>query len=396
MHHPYPKIFLKPGREIALRKGHPWIFSGALDTMEGEPEAGDIVLAVTHSGEPLAFGFFNPSSDIAFRLLTYQTHASMDDRFWQDRIHRAMALRRQFIPPETTAYRLINAEGDGIPGLIVDCYSGFLVISIDTAGVEKCRNVILDVLCEEVKPSGIYERSDGRARQREGLPNRTELLYGATLPETIEIKENDLFFEVDMASGQKTGFFLDQRDSRDRVGRISLGAMVLNCFSYTGGFSVYCARGLAKQVISVETSGPANVMARRNLDRNGFSVQDHPVIQADVFHYLRETKELFDLIILDPPSFAKSRKDVIRASRGYKDINLQAIGHLKEGGILATFSCSNYMDENLFEKIVLAAARDAGKEAQLIARLGPGPDHPVNLAHPEGHYLKGLLLRLIA
>jgi 23S rRNA (cytosine1962-C5)-methyltransferase len=152
MHHPYPKIFLKPGREITLRKGHPWIFSGALATVEGEPEAGDIVLAVTHSGEPLALGFFNPSSDIAFRLLTHQTHASIDDRFWQDRIHRAMALRRQFIPPETTAYRLINAEGDGIPSLIVDRYSGFLVISIDTAGVEKCRNVILDVLCEEVKP----------------------------------------------------------------------------------------------------------------------------------------------------------------------------------------------------------------------------------------------------
>ncbi len=176
--------------------------------MEGEPEAGDIVLAVTHSGEPLAVGFFfNPSSDIAFRLLTYQTHASIDDRFWQDRIYRAMALRRQFIPPETTAYRLINAEGDGIPGLIVDRYSGFLVISIDTAGVEKCRNVILDALCEEVKPSGIYERSDGRARQREGLPNRTELLYGATLPESIEIMENNLVFAVDMVLGSENRFF---------------------------------------------------------------------------------------------------------------------------------------------------------------------------------------------
>ncbi len=394
MHPPYPKILLKPGREVTLKKGHPWIFSGALDAVEGKPAPGDIVLAATRAGEPLALGFFNPESDIAFRLLTHQTLISADDRFWRERIAAAMAVRQRLIPSGTTACRLINAEGDGIPGLIVDRYGGFLVLSIETAGAEKYRGMILDALRREVHPEGIYERSEGRARQREGLPARSGVAFGADPPDTVEIMENGLAFAVDLRAGQKTGFFLDQRDSRDRIGRMSLNAAVLNCFSYTGGFSVYSARGGAKRVVSVETSGPANVMARRNLERNGLSAQDHPVIQADVFEFLRETTDRFDLVILDPPSFAKSRKDVARAARGYKDINLQAIRRLSEGGFLATFSCSNYLDEALFEKIVLSAARDAGREAQMIARLGPGPDHPVNLAHPEGRYLKGLLLRL--
>lgn len=396
MHPPYPRILLKSGREVSLQKGHPWIFSGAVDAVEGRPEAGDIVLAASHAGEPLALGFFNPASDIAFRLLTHNPRLSADDRFWRDRIAAAVALRRRTVPPDTTACRLINAEGDGIPGLVADRYGGFIVASIETAGAEKCRGAILGALREEVHPEGIYERSEGRARRREGLPDRTGTALGADPPETFEIRENGLAFAVDIRTGQKTGFFLDQRDSRDRIGRICGGAAVLNCFSYTGGFSVYCARGGAKRVVSVETSGPANVLARRNLERNGFSAQDHPVLQADVFSFLRETTDRFDLVILDPPAFAKSGKDTARAARGYKDINLQAVRRLSDGGFLATFSCSSHLDETLFEKIVMAAARDAGREAQLVARLGPGPDHPVSLAHSEGRYLKGLLLRLTA
>jgi 23S rRNA (cytosine1962-C5)-methyltransferase len=215
------------------------------------------------------------------------------------------------------------------------------------------------------------------------------------VPDTLMmITENHLRFEVDLITGQKTGFFLDQRDNRERMGRLSRGAIALNCFSYTGGFSVYCARGGAKKVISVETSASANDIARHNLALNGFSVEEHPVFHADVFEYLRKTNDLFDLIILDPPSFAKTKKDVVHAARGYKDINLQAIRRLREGGLLATFSCSNYIDEALFERIVLGAARDAQRTAQMLARLGAGSDHPVLLAHPEGLYLKGLLLRL--
>ena len=394
MHPSYPRIRLKPGREVSLQKGHPWIFSGALETVEGKPAPGDIVLAASHTWEPLALGFFNPECDIAFRLLTHRTRMLADDRLWGDRVAAASTLRQRLIPPDTTAFRLVNAEGDGIPGLIADRYGGFLVVSIETAGAGKYRGMILDALRREVHPEGIYERSEGRARRREGLPDRTATAFGADPPETIEIRENGLAFAVDIRTGQKTGFFLDQRDNRDRIGRICRDAAVLNCFSYTGGFSVYCARGGAKRVVSVDASGPANLLARSNLERNGFSATDHPVLQADVFSFLRETTERFDLVILDPPPFAKSRKDVAQAARGYKDINLQAIRRLSQGGLLATFSCSNHLDETLFEKIVIGAARNAGREAQLVARLGPGPDHPVNLAHSEGRYLKGLLLRL--
>jgi 23S rRNA (cytosine1962-C5)-methyltransferase len=394
MNQHYPRIILKPGRDRSIRHGHPWIFSGAVASVAGNPDPGDIALVVSHDNEPLALGFFNDRSDILFRMLTPRVDAPVDESFWAHRIRTAADLRRRVVPPGTTACRLINAEGDGMPGLIVDRYGDDLVISIATAGIEKYRNAILNQLQRVCNPARIYERSEGRARQREGLEDRIGLA-GGSLPEgSLVITENHLRFEVDIIAGQKTGFFLDQRDNRERMGKLSRGAEVLNCFSYTGGFSVYCARGGASRVVSVETSASANDMAKRNLVLNGFSPEAHPVIQADVFQYLRKTDDSFDLIILDPPSFAKTRKDVVRASRGYKDINLQAIRRLREGGLLATFSCSNYVDEELFEKIVLGAARDAAKTLQMLARLGAGGDHPVLLAHPEGRYLKGLLLRV--
>jgi 23S rRNA (cytosine1962-C5)-methyltransferase len=394
MNQSLPHIVLKPGRDRSIRHGHPWIFSGAVASVTGSPDPGDIAVAVSHDHEPLALGFFNDRSDIRFRMLTRCVDAPVDESFWAHRIRTAADLRQRVIPPGTTACRLINAEGDGMPGLIVDRYGDDLVISIATAGIEKYRNAILNQLRQVLNPERIYERSEGRARQREGLEDRIGPA-GGNLPEASPvITENHLRFEVDILAGQKTGFFLDQRDNRERMGKLSRGAEVLNCFSYTGGFSVYCARGGASRVVSVETSASANDMARRNLTLNGFSPEAHPVIQADVFQYLRKTDDLFDLIILDPPSFAKTKGDVVRASRGYKDINLQAIRRLREGGLLATFSCSNYVDEELFEKIVLGAARDAAREVQTIAWLGAAGDHPVLLAHPEGLYLKGLLLRI--
>ena len=390
----YPRIIIKPGREAALLRGHPWLFSGAVTSVEGDPEPGETVVAVTHSGAPLAIGFFNPLSEITFRLLTTDTTATVDHHFWRQRIRSAVALRQKVVPPQTTAYRLINAEGDRMPGLVVDRYGDYLVFSVGTAGVEKCRQTVLDVLIEEIKPLGIYEHSEGRARQLEGLEDRVCPVYGRDIPETVEITENNLYFEVNIVSGQKTGFFLDQRPNRELIEHLSYRAMVLDCFSYTGAFSVYSARGGAKKVISIETSAQANELAKRNLEINGFSPGEHPIIRADVFAYLRETDELFDLIILDPPAFAKSKRDVARSARGYKDINLYAMRRLTEGGILATFSCSNHIDEALFEKIVLSAVRDAGKTAQILGKLGPGPDHPTNLAHREGRYLKGLLLSI--
>jgi len=248
-------------------------------------------------------------------------------------------------------------------------------------------------MVEAVGPVGIYERSEGRSRQLEGLAERICPVVGE-IPETAEITENGLRFVVDLITGQKTGFFLDQRLNREIVGALSREAAVLNCFSYTGAFSVYAVRGGAKRVVSVEASAATNEIACRNLVRNGLSPENHPVLTANVFDYIRETEEVFDLIILDPPAFAKSRKDVARSARGYKEINLQAARRLREGGLLATFSCSNPIDPELFEKIVLGAVRDAGKTAQVLRLLGAGPDHPVNLAHPEGRYLKGLLLCL--
>ncbi|MEW6333816.1 MAG: class I SAM-dependent rRNA methyltransferase [Thermodesulfobacteriota bacterium] len=388
----HPRIILKKGREIALRYGHPWIFSGAIATIEGKPEPGEVVTAVDASGRELGLGFYN-RGDIAFRLLTGDPAAAIDAGFWRRRIERALALRRRVIPPGTDAFRLINAEGDGMPGLVCDRYGGHLVITIGTAGMEKCRETVAGLLLEIATPVGIFERSEGRSRRMEGLFDRVGPVAG-DIPGVVVIEERGLHFEVDLITGQKTGFFLDQRDNRELAGAYCRGAAVLNCFSYTGAFSVYAARGRAERVVSVEASEPANEVARRNLQRNGFSPERHPVHTADVFDYLRETREMFDLIILDPPAFAKSRRDVERSVRGYKEINLQGARRLREGGLLATFSCSNPIDPELFEKIVLGALRDAGKTAQLLGRLGPGMDHPVNLAHPEGRYLKGLLLAL--
>jgi 23S rRNA (cytosine1962-C5)-methyltransferase len=388
----YPRIVLKKGRDAALRRGHPWLFSGALAAVDGKPEPGDIVLAEDAGGRPLGLGFFN-TGDIAFRLLTDDPAARIDAGFWRRRIERALAMRRKVIPPETDACRLINSEGDGMPGLVVDRYGGCLVMTIGTAGLERWRETVIELFLEILAPVGIYERSEGRSRQLEGLSDRIGPA-AREIPETVAITENGLCFEVDLLAGQKTGFFLDQRSNREIVGACSREAAVLNCFSYTGAFSVYAARGGASRVVSVEASAAANEIARRNLVRNGFSPGQHPLCTANVFDYFRDTQESFDLIILDPPAFAKSRKDVARSARGYKEINLQAAKRLREGGLLATFSCSNPIDPELFEKIVLGAVRDAGKSAQLLRILGAGADHPVNLAHPEGRYLKGLLLCL--
>jgi 23S rRNA (cytosine1962-C5)-methyltransferase len=395
MQQKYSRIFLKPGREASLLRGHPWLFSGAVSSVEGRPEPGDVVVAATHKRESLALGFYNPRCDIVFRLLTTNMDETIDESFWLRKIRTAMELRRKVIPQDTNAYRLINAEGDGMPGLIVDRYDRYLVFSIATAGMEQSRSAVLDGLLREITPEGIYERSEGRARKIEGQEDRIGCVHG-TIPETAEITENGLHFRVDMLTGQKTGFFLDQRPNRQLLEKLCDQSTCLNAFSYTGAFSVYCTRGGAKRVISVDSSESANEMARWNLQKNGFSEDQCPVVRADVFTFLRETDERFDIMILDPPAFAKAKKDVAKAARAYKDVNLQAVRCIRDGGILATFSCSNYIDEDLFGKIVSGAVRDAGKTARLLQTLGPGQDHPINLAHPEGRYLKGLLLHISA
>jgi 23S rRNA (cytosine1962-C5)-methyltransferase len=388
----YPEIILAKGREAALLRGHPWVFSGAIAAIKGKAGAGDIVLAKDSDGKPLALGFFNPRTDIALRILTRNCEEKINPYFWRGRLHAACKLRHRIINEQTNAYRLINAEGDGFPGLIVDVYGSTLVLSITTAGMEKQKNHILDSLISQLKPARIYEKSEGRSRSLEGLEPRIGFVSGDNETGLVEIMENGLKFEVEFVTGQKTGFFLDQRINREKISALSRDASILNCFSYTGAFSVYCAEGGAKRVVSLDISRPACVTAKRNLQINWFSPEDYPIIEADVFTYLRDTQEYFDMIILDPPAFAKAKKDAAKAARGYKEINLQAIKHLVAGGILVTFSCSNFIEEDLFCKIVLGATRDAGADLQLVTRLAAGPDHPVLLGHPEGHYLKGLLL----
>jgi len=327
--------------------------------------------------------------------LTRQCDAFIDAAFWRKRVKAARFLRQKVINAQTDAFRLINAEGDGFPGLIADVYARALVVSITTAGMEKQKSMILDALIDELKPQVVYERSEGRSRQLEGLEEKKGFLFGDSRAEISVIRENGKIFEIDFVSGQKTGFFLDQRVNREKLQAVSGRARVLNCFSYSGAFSVYCAAGGAARVISVDVSKSACSQAEKNLNLNGFSSDNCPVVEADVFEYLRNLRENFDLVILDPPAFAKAKADLPRAARGYKEINRQAIKRLAAGGMLATFSCSNYIDEDLFCKIVLGAARDAGAQMQILERLGPGPDHPILLGHPEGGYLKGLLLRRI-
>lgn len=388
----YPEVALKKGREEALLRGHPWMFSGAIASVSGNPGAGDIVTVCDATGNPLALAFYNPRTDIALRILTRECGENISAYFWQARLHAAFKLRGKIIGEQTNAYRLINAEGDGFPGLVVDVYNQTLVMSVSTAGMEKQKNHVLNALIAQLKPLRVYENSNGASRRQEGLESRQAFVFGEESAEPVAIVENGLRFDVDVISGQKTGFFLDQRVNREKLGDLSRDAMVLNCFSYTGAFSVYCAEGGAKKVVSVDISGQACARARKNLHLNWFSADNHPVIQADVFDYLRGTRENYHLIILDPPAFAKSRRDVAKAARGYKEINLQAIKRLAAGGMLATFSCSNFIDEDLFCKIVAGAARDAGADLQLLSRLEAGPDHPILFGHAEGRYLKGLLL----
>ena len=387
----FPRVTLKNGREAAVLRGHPWVFSGAVARVSGRPAAGDVVTVADTAGRPLALAFYHPKTDIALRVLTTDLSRRIDEAFWRIRVASALRLRQEVLPPKTNAWRLLNAEADGFPGFIADVYGDTLVISATTAGIDKAD--IIRAVTAELAPARIYEQSAGRSRRLEGLEDIKAYIAGEAQAGPLRVEENGHRFDVDVVGGQKTGFFLDQRGNREKIGALSVGHRVLNCFCYTGAFSVYCAAGGAATVVSVDISQSACRAVADHLSLNGYDPVRHPVVAADVFEYLRDLSDSFDLIILDPPAFAKTKKDVGRASRGYKDINLQAMKHLPSGGMLATFSCSNFIDEDLFGKIVGAAACDAGARMQILARLEAGPDHPTALGHPEGRYLKGLLLR---
>ncbi len=393
-------LVLSAGREKPILNHHPWVYSGAVDHIEGQPAPGDIVAVTDPQGRFLATGTYNPHSQILARLISWDPDEAIDEAFWRGRLQRAIEARSALrLDPETDAYRLVNAEADGLPGLVVDRYADFLVMQCLTTGMARRKDEIAALLSSLTGATGIVERSDAAVRAKEGLDTAVGLLVGEAPPPALQVRENDLLFEVDLLGGQKTGLYLDQRDNRARIGRpaICAGARVLDVFAYTGGFSVYAAAAGADAIVNIDTSIPALESAERNVARNGFDRPQDEYIAGDAFEvlrYYRDEGELFDVVILDPPKFAHSRGDIPRASRGYKDLNWLALRLLRPGGVLATFSCSGLISADLFQKILFGAAEDAGRSVQVLAPLAQGPDHPVLLSFPESAYLKGLLCRV--
>lgn len=384
------RCILKKSKERPVLNRHPWIFSGAIDKIDEGFKAGDLVRVLSDKEEFLGIGYLNPESQIVVRMLAFEDIA-IGEEFFDAKIFQAIEVRKKFLPPETNAYRLIHSEGDFLSGLIVDVYSDFLVAQFLTAGMDAWKDTIVKILQKYFPDHSIFEKSDGELRKWEGLKRSVGMLAGSEPPSVVEIKENGLLFDVDIRGGQKTGFFLDQRENRAIVPILSAGKSVLNCFAYTGGFSIHAVRGGAKEVVSVESSASAIILGKRNFEKNGLDPKNYPWIGQDVFDYLRELKREFDLIILDPPAFCKNKQQIQHAARGYKDINLQALKRLSRGGLLFTFSCSSYITPDLFQKIIFGAAADAKRDVRILKKTSHAFDHPINIFHPEGEYLKGLL-----
>jgi len=394
-----PRLYLKPGHDRPVRRHHPWVFSGAMGRLEGSVEDGGLVEVFAFDGEWLARGYLNRRSQILARLLTWDPEEAIDERFWRRRMERAWQARRALrLEEHTTAYRVVFAESDGLPGLIVDRYNDFLVLQSLTLGLERWKPVLVRLLQELLQPRGIYERSDVDVREKEGLPPQCGILAGEAPPPRLIILENGYRFYVDLLRGHKTGFYLDQRENRRRSALYLTGAAeVLNAFSYTGAFAVYALAAGARHVVNVDTSAEALALAAENLRLNGYGEDRFENVEGDAFDVLRRFQaegRRFDAVILDPPKFAYSQAHLNRAARGYKDINLQALRLIRPGGVLITFSCSGLVSPELFQKIVFAAAEDAGREVQILEKLSQAPDHPIRLTFPESEYLKGLICRV--
>jgi 23S rRNA (cytosine1962-C5)-methyltransferase len=407
------KIFLKSGREKSLLRRHPWIFSGAIAKINGHPELGETVEICDSKGRFVARGAYSPESQIRIRVWSWNQNEIVNSDFFLKRLNAAISARSGlFIDPESpyirsgdivsmirafpSAVRLVNAESDCLPGFIVDRYGKSLVLQFLSAGAERWRQTLLDLLLELSKFERVYERSDVDVRKLEGLPSRAGTLVGKK-PEKINVEENDLNFVVDIVNGHKTGLYLDQRVNRKIVQEISRAKEVLDCFSYSGGFTIHALAGGAKFVTAIDRSRNALEQARENLRINAMSGERVDFLEADVFNQLRKFRDearQFDIVILDPPKFAPTTSHVQRAARAYKDINLLALKLLRSGGILVTFSCSGGIDRSLFRKIIAGSALDAGVDAQIIQHLEQSPDHPVSLSFPESAYLKGLVLRV--
>jgi len=392
------EIILKKGKEKAALQRHPWVFSGALEKVKGKPEDGEVVKVFAFDNEFLAYGYYNSNSRVAVRLLEWDEAQAIDKKWYEKRLKQAIASRRFILSEQTNTCRLVFSEADFLPGLIVDKYADFLSLQILSSGIEKEKATIVDLLRNELQPKGIFDKSDATARTHEGLPIENGLLWGETPPEFLEVKENGIAYNINIAEGQKSGFYCDQRDNRQILASYTRNKKVLDCFSYSGGFSLNSLAHEAKSVTSVDSSGLAIETLKQNVELNKFDVSKVNTVQSDVNKQLRafkEAGELFDVIVLDPPKYAPSRSALDRAARAYKDLNRLGMLLLEKGGLLATFSCSGAVDIETFKQIIAWAALDAGKEVQIIKQFCQPEDHPVRISFPEGEYLKGLLLRVL-
>ena len=403
------RVVLRPKRDFSVRRRHPWIFSGAVAEAPEGVAVGETVEVVSADGESLGYGSYSPASQIRVRMLSFDPKVVPDAKFVEGLVAAAVGRRADFFANAyTNAVRLVNAESDGLPGVVADYYAGWVVCQLTSAGAEFWRETIAAALLKFAPfCQGVSERLDVDVRAKEGLAVTTPVregadgtvfcvLAGAEPPELIEIAEGPVKYLVDVRKGHKTGFYLDQRDARKAVGELANGADVLNCFCYTGGFGLFARACGAASVTQVDLSKDALELARKNEALGHFCGTKTDYVEADVFQYLRKCRDegrTFDLIVLDPPKFASVKSQVMKAARGYKDINLLAMKLLKPNGILATFSCSGAMTQELFDKVLAEASEDAHRDFQVIARTRQGADHPVALNFPEGLYLKGVILR---
>jgi 23S rRNA (cytosine1962-C5)-methyltransferase len=389
-------LVLKPGREKSLKRRHPWIFSGAVERVTGSPESGDTVQVRSADGATLAIAAYSPDSQIRARVWSFDAKATTNAEYFNRRVKQAVALRAGLpAAKHSNALRLVHGESDGLPGVIVDRYADVLVAQFLSAGAERWREAILDALVEATHCEAVFERSDAEVRKLEGLEARVGFARGNRKAARCAITEYGLHFRVDVEQGQKTGFFLDQRENRQRVRALAAGRDVLDGFCYTGGFAIAALAGGANHVLAIESSAPALEVARENLAANPLEAARVEFVQADVFAHLRTLRDgarKFGLIVLDPPKFAPTAAQAKNAARAYKDVNLLAFKLLAPGGLLATFSCSGGVSAELFQSIIAGAALDAGAQARIIDRFHAAADHPVALEFPEGDYLKGLLL----
>lgn len=392
------KVILNKGKDKAAWQLHPWVFSGAIHRIQGEVQNGDLVAVHNCDDEFIAYGIYNNTSRVAVRLLEWNPAIEVNEAWWRLHLQKAVNNRKHLLDKANDSVRLVFSEADFLPGLIVDKYADYASVQVHSAGIERQKEILIDELTKLLPLKGIYERSDLKSREHEGLADTNGLLWGELPPDFVDIKENGISYKVNIKDGQKSGFYCDQRENRHLTAQYAKDKRVLDCFCYSGGFTLNAFRAGAAEVTSVDSSALAIDTLRQNIEHNGFDVSKHIAVQSDVNKYLRqlgEAGEKFDLIILDPPKYAPSRSTLERASRAYKDLNRRGLLLLNSGGLLATFSCSGAMDIDTFKQVLAWAALDAGKEIQFIKQFCQPEDHPVRASFPEGEYLNGLLVRVL-